>query len=114
MDHPKNSVYRGPTGTPSRYGDIRRMLAEERVMDAELLLDSIPDYAHDGEWHYLKGGTLQQKGLPREAARHFAAACRLDPANEAYQQAANTSTQGQNDDGKPALGCKIRQFFRFW
>ena len=48
MDHtshsggdPKNSVYRSPGGTPSRYGDIRRMLDDGRVMDAELLLDSI-------------------------------------------------------------------------
>ena len=113
MDRPKNNVYRGPTGTPSRYGDIRRMLADGRVMDAELLLDSIPDYAHDGEWHYLKGGVLQQKGLHREAAQHFTDACRLDPANETYRQASNASAQGQNDDRKRAAGCKIRQIFRF-
>ncbi len=113
MDHPKNNVYRGPTGTPSRYGDIRRMLADGRVMDAELLLDSIPAYARDGGWHHLKGDVLQRKGRHSEAARHFAEACRLEPANETYRRAAEAANQGQNDDRKSTLGCKIRQIFRF-
>ena len=119
MDHtshsggdPKNSVYRSPGGTPSRYGDIRRMLDDGRVMDAELLLDSISATARDGEWHHLKGRVLQQKGRHREAALRFAEACRLSPENETYRQATNAA-KGQSDDGWRAIRRKIRQFFRF-
>ena len=38
----QSNSYRGPNGGASRYGDIRQMIMQNRIMDAEMLLDGIP------------------------------------------------------------------------
>ena len=82
-----NGGYRAPNGGPSRYGDIRQMIMQNRLMDAEMLLDGIPAHARDAEWFFLKGSVLHKKGWLEEAYNHFATACRMDPQNQEYRQA---------------------------
>ena len=38
-----NGGYRAPNGGPSRYADVRRMIEQNRIMDAEMLLDILAD-----------------------------------------------------------------------
>lgn len=94
-----NGGYRAPNGGPSRYNDVRQMIMQNRVMDAELLLDGIPSHARDAEWFYLKGMVLHKKGWLEEAYNHFATACRMDPNNLEYRQAFNQANMGRQTGG---------------
>ena len=95
----QNGGYRAPNGGPSRYGDVRNMIMQNRIMDAEMLLDGVPAYARDAEWFYLKGLVLHKKGWLEEAYNHFATACRMDPNNLEYRQALNNATVGRQTGG---------------
>lgn len=92
----QNGGYRGPNGGPSRYGDIRNMIMQNRLMDAEMLLDGIPASSRDAEWFFLKGSVLHKKGWLEEAYNHFATACRMDPNNFEYRQALNHADAGRH------------------
>ena len=81
-----NGGYRGPNGGPSRYADIRQMIAQNRIMDAEMLLDGIPSHARDAEWFFLKGTVLHRKGWLEEAFNNISTACRMDPNNMEYRR----------------------------
>ena len=95
----QNGGYRAPTGGPSRYGDIRTMIAQNRLMDAEMLLDGIPAYSRDAEWFFLKGSVLHKKGWLEEAYNHFATATRMDPNNYEYREAFNRANMGRQTGG---------------
>ncbi|MBQ4332440.1 MAG: J domain-containing protein [Clostridia bacterium] len=93
-----NGGYRAPGGA-SRYGDIRQMITQNRIADAEMLLDGIQSYARDAEWFFLKGSVLYKKGWLEEAYTHFATACRMDPGNMEYRQAYNRVAQSRQTGG---------------
>lgn len=95
----QNGGYRAPTGGPSRYADIRRMISENRIMDAEMLLDGVPGHARDAEWFFLKGSVMYRKGWLEEAYSHFATACRMDPSNFEYRQAFDRLNQNRQTGG---------------
>ena len=95
----QNGGYRAPNGGPSRYRDIRQMIMQNRLMDAEMLLDGIPAASRDAEWNYLKGSVLYKKGWLEEAYNHFATACRMDPDNMEYRQAFQRVSQSRQTGG---------------
>lgn len=113
----QNGGYRAPQGGPSRYADIRNMIAQNRIMDAEMLLDGIPAASRDAEWFFLKGSLLYKKGWLEEAYQHYATACRMDPANEEYRQAFNRANAGRqtgsyhtgNMSGQTCNTCDVCQ-----
>ena len=94
-----NGGYRAPNGSPSRYGDIRQMIQQNRVMDAEMLLDGVPGYSRDAEWFFLKGSVLYKKGWLEDAFTHFQTACRMDPNNLEYRQAYNRVANSRQTGG---------------
>ena len=109
-----NGGYRAPNGSPSRYADIRQMIQQNRVMDAEMLLDGVPAYSRDAEWFFLKGSVLYKKGWLEDAFTHFQTACRMDPNNLEYRQAynrvaTNRQTGGYRtaDAGQGCTGCDV-------
>ena len=89
----KGGARGGATGGSAGYGghsahnDIRQMINQNRISDAEMLLDGIPSHARDAEWFFLKGSVLYKKGWLEEAYTHFQTACRMDPSNLEYRQA---------------------------
>ena len=95
----QNGGYRAPTGGPGRYADIRQMISQNRIMDAELLLDGIPAPNRDAEWYFLKGSVMYKKGWLEEAYNHFSTACRMDPGNMEYRQAFNRVAQSRQTGG---------------
>ena len=97
-----NGGYRQPNGGPSRYNDVRQMILNNRLMDAEMILDGIPANARDAEWYYLKGMVLHKKGWLEDAYNHFATACRMDPNNVEYRQAFNQAGMGRQQGGYSA------------
>ena len=94
-----NGGYRAPNGGPSRYADVRRMIEQNRIMDAEMLLDGVQSHARDAEWFFLKGSVMYKKGWLEEAYNHFATACRMDPANAEYRAAFNRVQAGRQTGG---------------
>ncbi len=96
--------YGGATGA-SRYPDIRSMIAQGRLHDAEVVLDGVQSHARDAEWFFLKGSVLYKKGWLDDAYTHFATACRMEPQNMEYRQAYNTVAMGrQQGSYRPASG----------
>ncbi len=85
----RQSSYSGGYAGNSRHGDIRQMIHQNRIHDAEVLLDGIPSHARDAEWFFLKGSVLYKKGWLEEAFTHFETACRMEPGNMEYRQAYN-------------------------
>lgn len=80
------------------------MIRQNRIMDAEVLLDGIPDYARNAEWFFLKGSVLYQKGWLEEANVHFQTACRMDPGNVEYRQALNRVANNRRTGGYRTAG----------
>ena len=73
----------------SQFGDIRNLINNNRTVEAEELLDGVPPYSRDAEWHFLKGSVLYLKGWLEEAYTHFSAACSMNPGNQEYAAALN-------------------------
>ena len=73
----------------SGMADIRRLIRESRIIEAEELLDGIPVNARNAEWYFLKGSVYHSRGWLEDAANHFASAARMDPSNMEYRSAYN-------------------------
>lgn len=82
-------------GRGNRYADIRRMITEGRIEDADTLLNGIPAVTRDAEWHFLKGSVLYKRGWLEDAYQHFSTACRMDPTNAEYRAAFNQMSRGR-------------------
>ena len=105
--------YTGYTGS-TRHADIRQMIQQNRLSDAEVLLDGIPSHARDAEWFFLKGSVLYKKGWLEEAFTHFETAARMEPANMEYRQAYNQvsayrRTGGYRTGGGGMDACDVCQ-----
>ncbi|MBC8558660.1 J domain-containing protein [Fumia xinanensis] len=86
----------------SNLADIRRLIQENRLVEAEELLDGIPAASRDGEWYFLKGSVYFQRGWLDDAMNHFSTACRLSPNNPEYRAAMNRMMwQRQGNMGTP-------------
>lgn len=76
----------GSSGS-SEYLDVREMIMQGRLADAEQILDGVPTESRNAEWFYLKGNILYRRGWLEEAYGDFAQACRMDPSNAEYRAA---------------------------
>ncbi len=76
------------SGTTSFY-QVRKLIAEGRYSDAELIIDSTPAGDHGAEWNYLKGCLLTQRGYYYDAMRYIEIACYMEPDNLEYREARN-------------------------
>lgn len=106
--------YGGNYTGSSQFADIRRLISEGRILDAEQLLNGVPSERRDAEWYYLKGHTLHRRGHLEDAFSHFERATQLDPANNEYRAAYNQILRQRqyggyrtvsNDEG--CNGCDI-------
>lgn len=81
-------TYYTSSGTTS-FDSVRRLIAEGRYSDAELIIDSTPSGDRGAEWNYLKGCLLTQRGFYYDAMKYIEIACYLDPQNLEYREAKN-------------------------
>lgn len=84
----------GSTGNPfsggsAEYADIRRLIQQNRQVEAEELLDGIPANRRSAEWHFLKGTIYYNRGWLDNAQQEIARACQIDPNNPEYRAALN-------------------------
>ncbi len=73
----------------SQYNDIRSQISNNRIDDAETLLDGIPSNMRDAEWYYLKGTIQYRRGWFAEASKNFEIATSMAPNNQEYRAAYN-------------------------
>lgn len=78
------------------YSDIRAKINANRLEDAQVLLDGIPESVRDAQWYYLKGTIQQKRGWLEEAANNFGRACDMDPTNNTYKMAFNKVNQARS------------------
>lgn len=89
-------------GQPSGLNDIRSLIQQNRLVEAEELLDGIPANRRDGEWYFLKGTIFFKRGWLDDAMNNFTIACRMNPNNPEYRAALNRMMwQQQGNMGSP-------------
>ena len=89
--NPFGGGYGGYSGG-SRFVDIRRLIQQNRIAEAEELLDGVAEWERSAEWYFLKGHVYYSRGWLTEAAQNFYRAYQMEPGNaeyaSAYQQCA--------------------------
>ena len=101
----KNTTYSG------EYIQIRELIQNGRLTEAETMLNSIPTQDRNGEWNFLRGCILEKKGWYFDAQKFFEAACYMDPNNYEYREALNkirttaNSFGGYRASNTNAAGC---------
>lgn len=68
----------------SMYAQIRTLINEGRISEAEAILVRISD-RDSAEWNYLAGCICLKRGGIFDAVRYFDTACTLDPSNAEYR-----------------------------
>lgn len=79
----------GGGAASTQFADVRRMINQNRVTEAEELLNGVPSSTRDAEWYFLRGSIFYTRGWLDEAFNHFAQACRMSPNNPEYTAAYN-------------------------
>ena len=80
----------------SQFSDVRQRINNDRIDDAETILDGIPNNMRTAEWHYLKGVIHQRRGWLNETYRCYQSACTMDPSNNEYRAAFNSMQTNAN------------------
>lgn len=80
--------YGGSTASANpRYAEIRRLINNGNVAQAETLLNNFVEADRGAEWHFLMGSVQVKKHNYVDAQRLFDTACAMDPYNREYRAA---------------------------
>lgn len=83
----QSNAYSYEEPTNSQFKDIRAMIKNGRLVDAEEILDGVPSYKRDGEWYFLKGTVFYSRGYIDEAYSYFQKATSMCPDCNEYSSA---------------------------
>ncbi len=97
------------TYSAGEFGDIRRLINLNKIIEADELLEGIPQNRRNAEWFYLKGVTYYKRGWLEEAMNHFQAANRMDPNNMEYIAALN-QMMWQRQNAQPTGGYRTYSY----
>lgn len=92
-----NSSY----NSSSQFADIRNLISNGRLEEAQELLDGVPVASRNAEWYFLNGSAQYRRGWFDGAYSSFATACRLDPSNPEYREALNRMQRQGNRAQNP-------------
>ena len=80
-----NGAYNGATSFP----EVRSLINQGRLEQAQEILDGVPPQNRDAEWYFLNGTVLYRRGWFDQAYTSFATAVRMNPQNPEYRNAMN-------------------------
>ena len=123
-----NSGAGGKTATGNDYGtfqgtqhtdfaDVRNLFSAGRIIDAEMVLDGVPNARRNAEWYFLKGSVLYRRGWIDQAYAYFQTAVNKAPNNAEYRAAYTQVSQqrtgrtagynysGRNSGSSCGSGC---------
>ena len=100
----------GATGGSEAFSQIRRMINQNEILQAENMLRSMDLSQQNAEWHFLMGCVLIKRGYFLDAQKMFDRACSMDPSNMEYRTARDrlreqASTYGGNYRSVSSDGC---------
>ncbi len=78
----------------SSFPEVRSLISQNRLEQAQEVLDGVPVGNRNAEWYFLNGTVLYRRGWFDQAYTSFATACRMEPSNMEYRNALNRA-QGQ-------------------
>lgn len=81
------------------FQEIRRMIQTRNFSSAESRLNSISN--RNGEWHYLYGALMLNKGWYDSALEHMNTAVNMEPNNLEYRQGLNSLRQRSKGFSNP-------------
>ena len=81
--------YSGNQQNAPFYQTVRRLLNENRLAEADRLLESVAYNERGAEWLFLKGVMFTRMGRYFDALTMLEGACREDPKNTEYREALN-------------------------
>lgn len=82
---------RGAYGAASAFPEVRSLIKQGRLEEAQEVLDGVPPEARNAEWYFLNGTVLYRRGWFDNAYTSFTTASRMDPGNAEYRQAMNNA-----------------------
>lgn len=89
----------GAYGQASSFSDIRSLITQGRIEQAQELLDGILPEGRNAEWYFLNGTVQYKRGWIDKAYTSFAAACRMEPNNAEYREAFSRIQRQNNNYG---------------
>ncbi|MCL2013670.1 MAG: J domain-containing protein [Oscillospiraceae bacterium] len=78
-----------PNHDHSPLSDIRALINDNRIVEAEELLDGVPPHLRKGEWYFLKGTIFFSRGWLEDASSYWTTATEMEPGNAEYRAALN-------------------------
>ena len=75
------------SGSTQQFSDIRRMINQNNIQEAESILRSMDPSMQNAEWHFLMGCIALKRGFYTDAQTLFDRACGMDPHNAEYRNA---------------------------
>lgn len=99
----KKSSYDGnfSGNNASSFPEIRSLISQNRLEQAQELLDGIPVGQRNAEWYFLNGTVLHRRGWFDQAYTSFATAARMEPGNMEYLNALNRAKAQANAGYNP-------------
>lgn len=83
------SAYNGSNNGRTSFPEVRSLINQGRLEQAQEILDGVPPQNRDAEWYFLNGTVLYRRGWFDQAYTSFATAVRMDPNNPEYRNAMN-------------------------
>lgn len=80
----------------SSFYDIRKMINQNRISEADELLEGVPQTSRNAEWYFLKGSVFHSRGWIDRAMNCFSTAVNMDPNNAEYRAALNNMMYQRN------------------
>ena len=100
--------------TTSTFAEIRRLINQNEIQEADRLLHAMEINQHNAEWHFLMGCVLYKRGYFLDAQKMFDRAASMDPYNQEYKAArerlheqAATYGRGYRTTENTGCGCDM-------
>ena len=87
----KGTGYGRTNNGPTNFPEIRQLINQNRLEEAQEILDGVPVQNRNAEWYFLNGTVLYRRGWFDQAFTSFATASRMDPSNPEYRTAVNNA-----------------------
>lgn len=100
-DKTSGGTYTGNTGGASSFPDVRNLINQGRLEQAQEVLDGVPPQSRDAEWYFLNGTVLYRRGWFDQAFTSFSTASRMDPNNPEYRNAVQNAARQQGRQYNP-------------
>ncbi len=87
----KGTGYGRTNNGPTNFPEIRQLINQNRLEEAQEILNGVPVQNRNAEWYFLNGTVLYRRGWFDQAFTSFATASRMDPSNPEYRTAVNNA-----------------------